>query len=155
MISDLLSSADYEARLSAAQTYNAANKWKKRGMSLVPMRYDHFIGDWIGVKFNCVISVYGGDGSVAVAHGGVEMGQGLNTKVAQVVAYELGIDVSMVKIKPVRTITNPNGFATGGSVGSESNCMVRYGIIKDVGCKFERGCEYCEPSLGFYFHVEL
>ena len=53
------------------------------------------------------------------------MGQGLNTKVVQVVAYELGIDVSMVKIKPVRTITNPNGFSTGGSVGSECNCVVR------------------------------
>ena len=68
--------------------------------------------------------MFGGDGSVSVAHGGVEMGQGLNTKVVQVVAYELGIDVSMVKIKPVRTVTNPNGFATGGSVGSESNCVV-------------------------------
>ena len=52
------------------------------------------------------------------------MGQGLNTKVVQVVAYELGIDIGMVKVKPVKTITNPNGFATGGSVGSESNCVV-------------------------------
>ena len=43
----------------------------------------------------------------------------------QVVAYELGIDVSMVKIKPVKTITNPNGFATGGSVGSECSSVVR------------------------------
>ena len=41
----------------------------------------------------------------------------------EVVAYELGIDVSLVKIKPVRTITNPNGFSTGGSVGSESVCF--------------------------------
>ena len=63
-------SGDYEARLSAAKAYNAANRWKKRGMSLVPMRYDHHIGDWAGLKFNCVISVFGGDGSVSVAHGG-------------------------------------------------------------------------------------
>ena len=82
MISDLQDSGDYEARLSAAQAFNAANRWKKRGMSLVPVRYDHHIGDWPGVKLNCVISVYGGDGSVAVAHGGIEMGQGINTKVA-------------------------------------------------------------------------
>ena len=59
------------------------------------------------------------------------MGQGLNTKVVQVVAYELGIDVSMVKIKPVRTITNPNGFSTGGSVGSESNCVVGIRLTRD------------------------
>ena len=131
MISDLKASGDYEARLSAAQAYNAANRWKKRGMSLVPMRYDHHIGDWVGLKFHCVVSVFGGDGSVSVAHGGIEMGQGLNTKVVQVVAYELGIDVSLVKIKPVRTITNPNGFSTGGSVGSESNCVVGIRLTRD------------------------
>ena len=73
---------------------------------------------------NCLISVYGGDGSVSVAHNGIEMGQGINTKVAQCVAAELGIDVSMVKVKPVTNLTNPNGAITGGSAGSESNCAV-------------------------------
>ena len=56
MIADLKVSGDYETRLNAARAFNLANRWKKRGISLVPMRYDHFIGDWIGVKFNCVIS---------------------------------------------------------------------------------------------------
>lgn len=51
------------------------------------------------------------------------MGQGINTKVAQVVAFELGIDISMVKIKPVTNLTNPNGMVTGGSTGSEMNCV--------------------------------
>ena len=58
---------------------------------------------------------------------GVEMGQGINTKVAQCVAYELGIDVDLVKIKAVTAATNPNGATTGGSVGSEANCV---GAIK-------------------------
>ena len=70
---DLEASGDYHSRLVSARAYNAANRWKKRGMSLVPMRYDHHIGDWAGLKFNCVISVYGGDGSVSVAHGGGEI----------------------------------------------------------------------------------
>ena len=74
---------------------------------------------------NCIISVSGGDGSVSVAHNGIEMGQGINTKVAQCVAFELGIDVSMVKIKPVTNLTNPNGSITGGSAGTEANCVVK------------------------------
>ena len=73
---------------------------------------------------NCIISVFGGDGSVSVSHNGIEMGQGINTKVAQCVAFELGIDVSMVKVKPVTNLTNPNGAITGGSAGSETNCVV-------------------------------
>ena len=128
MISDLKVSGDYEARLSAVKAHNEVNRWKKRGISLVPMRFDHFIGGWVGCKYNCVVSVFGGDGSVSVAHGGIEMGQGLNTKVVQVVAYELGIDPSLVKIKPVKTITNPNGFATGGSTGSECNSVVSVSV---------------------------
>ena len=73
---------------------------------------------------NCLISVCGGDGSVSVSHNGIEMGQGINTKVAQCVAFELGIDMSMVKVKPVTNLTNPNGAITGGSAGSETNCVV-------------------------------
>ena len=74
---DLEASGDYHSRLVSARAYNAANRWKKRGMSLVPMRYEHHFGAgddwWVGLKFNCVISVYGGDGSVSVAHGGGEI----------------------------------------------------------------------------------
>ena len=96
---------------------------------MVPMRFDHNFQGFPGIKYHCLISVFGGDGSVSVATNGIEMGQGLNTKVAQVVAFELGIDVSMVKIKPVTSLTNPNGVSTGGSIGSECNCLVS-GISK-------------------------
>ena len=80
-----------------------------------------------GVKFHCLVSVFADDGSVSVTHGGIEMGQGINTKVQQVVAKQLGIDMSMVKIKPTANITNPNGTVTGGSVGSEINCAAALG----------------------------
>ena len=122
-----------------------------------------------------LVDVYAGDGSVAVAHGGVEVGQGINTKVftclykpciilspslslslslsfslflspfllplslssssslslppppfqvAQVAAKTLGIPLDMVKVKPTSVLTNPNGYATGGSITTELNSIV-------------------------------
>ena len=72
------------------------------------------------------ISVYHDDGSVAVAHGGIEMGQGMNTKVAQVVAKELGVDMDMIRVKPSNNFANVNGSVTGGGMGSECNCSVKF-----------------------------
>ena len=83
MIEQIQTSSDYASRLTAVQTFNTANRWKKRGLAMVPMRYDHNLGLWTGLKYNCLISVYGADGSVSVSHNGIEMGQGINTKVTQ------------------------------------------------------------------------
>merc|ERR1719433_1458356 len=137
MISDLQTSADFTARLAAVKSFNAANRWKKRGISLVPFRYGHNLGLWTGLKFHCLISVFGGDGSVSVAHSGIEMGQGINTKVAQCVAYELGISVDMIKTKPVRVVTNPNAMTTGGSAGSECNCVAAIEACKILKARLE------------------
>ena len=126
MIGQLQSSADYTVRQQAVADYNTNNRWKKRGLALVPMRFGHSLGLFPHLKYNCLISVFM-DGSVSVAHNGIEMGQGINTKVAQVVAYELGIEVEDVKIKPVTATTNPNGATTGGSAGSECNCVAAIG----------------------------
>lgn len=68
--------------------------------------------------------MYQGDGSVAVSHGGIEMGQGINTKVAQVVARELGVDLDMIRVKPSNNFANVNGSVTGGGMGSECNASV-------------------------------
>lgn len=122
IVDQLKTNCDYENRLAAAKTFNESNTWKKRGVSLVPLRYVHFLKGF-GAKFHCTVSVYAEDGTISVTHGGIEMGQGINTKVQQVVAKYLGVDMSMVKIKPVANITNPNGSTTGGSFGSEINCL--------------------------------
>jgi len=121
IVAKLKESSDYDTRVAAATAYNAANTWKKRGITLLPIRYMHFLkGN--GLKFHCLVSVFANDGSVSVTHGGIEMGQGVNTKVRQVVAAKLGIDISLVKVKASASITNPNGSTTGGSMGSEVSC---------------------------------
>ena len=98
-----------------------ANRWKKRGLSVVPLK---FMLPLSGLLYPVLVSIYAEDGTVAVSHGGVEMGQGINTKVAQVAAMTLGIPLEMVKVKPCSTLTNANTLTTGGSTTSEATCQV-------------------------------
>nr|CAD7197904.1 unnamed protein product [Timema douglasi] len=118
MINDIKKSSNYEERKKYIENFNKLNRWKKRGMTLVPMTYPFpFWGN-----FSAIVSIYAKDGSVSVAHGGIECGQGINTKVAQVSAHILGIPLEMVSIKPSNTLTAPNGMVTGGSIASEACC---------------------------------
>ncbi|XP_023247177.1 xanthine dehydrogenase-like [Copidosoma floridanum] len=115
MIEDLKKSSDYENRMNEISKYNKENRWKKRGMSLVLMKYPFFVFG----QYYTAIAVHARDGSVSITHGGIEMGQGLNTKVAQVAAHILGIDLNMISIKPSDSFNAPNNFFTGGSFGSD------------------------------------
>lgn len=70
------------------------------------------------------VAVYHSDGTVVVTHGGIECGQGLNTKVAQVVAYALGIPYEFVSVKATDNVISANSALTGGSITSDSVCFV-------------------------------
>nr|CAD7398612.1 unnamed protein product [Timema cristinae] len=111
-------SGNYDKRRISLNEFNKANRWMKKGMSLVPMQFDM---PYFG-SFHAIVSIYGGDGTVTVSHGGIEGGQGINTKVAQVCAYILGVPLDLVSIKPSNTLTAANDIATGGSITSESCC---------------------------------
>lgn len=80
---------------------------------------------YFGYKYKFQAAIFKDDGTVAISHGGIEMGQGLNTKVAQVAAKELGISVSMIKVKPSNSFVGNNSIVTGGSLGSELVASVR------------------------------
>ncbi|XP_048451057.1 xanthine dehydrogenase-like [Rhincodon typus] len=107
-------------RLQAIEKFNADNRWKKKGLAVVPLKY---CLDWTEGFYLCTVSIFASDGSVMVTHGGVEIGQGINTKVAQVCAYVLGIPVDLIAIKPTTTISSPNSGTTGRSITSELNCL--------------------------------
>ncbi|XP_019858733.1 PREDICTED: xanthine dehydrogenase/oxidase-like [Amphimedon queenslandica] len=115
----MMKTADVQAGKGKISDFNKANRWRKRGLSVVPLRYGL---EWNGTNSTVLVSVYSGDGSVSVVHGGVEIGQGINTKVAQVTASTLGIPLSSVTVVPTNTFTSPNNTTTGGSVTSEINC---------------------------------
>ena len=93
-------------------------------MSVVPCKYIINFAIMV-MPFPILISIYENDGTVAVSHVGIEMGQGINTKVAQVVASTLGLpNADMVVVKPSESLTSANGCVTGGSMGSEMVCVV-------------------------------
>ncbi|KAH8056868.1 xanthine dehydrogenase [Aureococcus anophagefferens] len=106
------------ARLDAVDQFNEANAWRKRGVHVMPTKYIMAMDFW---KVPALVNVYG-DGSVQVAHGGCELGQGIHTKVAAVAAYALGCDLSLVTVADTSTDKTPNSVATGGSGTSESCC---------------------------------
>ncbi|KAF2895406.1 hypothetical protein ILUMI_10770 [Ignelater luminosus] len=109
---------DYDNRLRNVEEFNKNNRWRKKGLSLVPMTY---LLRYIG-SLNSRVVIYAGDGTVAVSHGGIEIGQGINTKVAQVCAYALGISLDMVSVKASSNFVSPNNFTTGASITSEKVC---------------------------------
>jgi xanthine dehydrogenase large subunit len=120
IVAELEASSRYHARRAAIAAFNAKSEVLKRGLALTPVKF--------GISFNLVhlnqagalVHVYG-DGSVLVNHGGTEMGQGLNTKVAQVVAHELGIDFDAVRVTATDTQKIANTSATAASTGSDLN----------------------------------
>ncbi|XP_041366429.1 xanthine dehydrogenase-like [Gigantopelta aegis] len=124
LVSQLELSADVVNRKKQIAAFNQANKWKKKGLSVVPLKFG--IG-WATATYNVFLTIYHGDGTVAIAHGGVESGQGINTKVSQVCAYELGIAMDTIKIKQDSTLANANSQTTGGSITSELCCL---GVIE-------------------------
>jgi xanthine dehydrogenase/oxidase len=89
---------------------------------MVPVRYN--IHAFAPMPFYCHVSVFEGDGTIAVSHGGIEMGQGINTKVAQTVAKELGVSMDIIVVKPADNVISPNNCVTGGSTTSELTCHV-------------------------------
>ncbi|HEY1149410.1 MAG TPA: xanthine dehydrogenase molybdopterin binding subunit, partial [Pseudoduganella sp.] len=116
LVAELEESSEYRARRAAVAAFNASSPVLKRGLALTPVKF--------GIAFNvthlnqagALVHVYV-DGSVLVNHGGTEMGQGINTKVMQCVAHELGLDLERVRITATDTSKVANTSATAASTG--------------------------------------
>ncbi|TFW18473.1 xanthine dehydrogenase molybdopterin binding subunit [Massilia arenosa] len=120
LVAQLEESSEYRARRTAIAQFNAGSPVLKKGLALTPVKF--------GIAFNvthlnqagALVHVYV-DGSVLVNHGGTEMGQGINTKVMQCVAHELGVDFARVRVSATDTSKVANTSATAASTGADLN----------------------------------
>ncbi|MFC3606242.1 xanthine dehydrogenase molybdopterin binding subunit [Stutzerimonas tarimensis] len=120
MTAELEASSEYTGRREEIRRFNASSPILKRGLALTPVKF--------GISFTSSFLNQGGalvhiytDGSIHLNHGGTEMGQGLNTKVAQVVAEVFQVDIGRIQITATNTDKVPNTSPTAASSGTDLN----------------------------------
>jgi xanthine dehydrogenase large subunit len=120
LISQLAQTANYLQRRDAIASWNQSSAVIKRGLALTPVKFGISFTATLFNQAGALVHVYL-DGSVMVNHGGTEMGQGLHTKVAQIVADELGVPLASVRVSASDTSKIPNASATAASAGTDLN----------------------------------
>jgi xanthine dehydrogenase large subunit len=120
MLDKLAHTSDYWGRRAAIQTFNKTSPIIKKGLAITPVKF--------GISFTAkhlnqagaLLHVYT-DGSMQINHGGTEMGQGLHTKIGQIVANEFGLPLDWVEVTSTRTDKVPNTSPTAASSGTDIN----------------------------------
>ncbi len=131
LISSLEASSDYQARRASVTAFNNENTLLKKGLALTPVKF--------GISFTvqhlnqagALVHIYT-DGTIHLNHGGTEMGQGLYTKVAQIVAEEFQVDVDTVGVSATRTDKVPNTSPTAASSGTDLNGKAAQAAAKTI-----------------------
>ena len=122
LFSQLLTNSNITNRRAAVATFNSQNTWRKRGIAAIPTEYT---SGWGGTpQHGALVDVYP-DGTILIYVSGIELGQGLYTKVAQVAAITLGLTgdaTDLIEVQCTSTAAIPNGGGTGGSTTSGKNC---------------------------------
>jgi xanthine dehydrogenase large subunit len=117
---ELTATSDFAARRAEIDCYNLAHPHSKRGLAITPVKFGiSFTATWYN-QAGALVLIYR-DGSVQVNHGGTEMGQGLHTKIRQIAADALGIELESVRIMSTRTDKVPDTSATAASAGTDLN----------------------------------
>ncbi|WP_325894618.1 xanthine dehydrogenase molybdopterin binding subunit [Grimontia sp. NTOU-MAR1] len=120
MTADLEMSCEYEKRRKAITEFNANSPILKKGISITPVKFGiSFTATFLN-QAGALVTVYT-DGSISLNHGGTEMGQGLNTKVAQIVAETFSVDVGTIQVTATNTEKVPNTSPTAASSGTDLN----------------------------------
>jgi xanthine dehydrogenase large subunit len=117
---ELTERAVYRARRKEIEQFNATSESLKRGLALTPVKFGISFTSTHLNQAGALLHVYS-DGSILLNHGGTEMGQGLHTKVAQVVAQEFQVDLARIRCNATDTSKVPNTSATAASASSDLN----------------------------------
>ncbi|XP_047028071.1 indole-3-acetaldehyde oxidase-like [Helicoverpa zea] len=133
MISTFTMTTSFNDRKAEIAKFNSDNAWKKRGLKISIMSYP-IEYSW---NYPVTISVYHGDGTIAISHGGIEMGQGINTKMAQVCAYTLKVPLEKVVIRGADSFVSPNAMVSNGSITSDSVAFATVKACEDLNKRLE------------------
>ncbi len=131
LVTTLADTSDYKTRRKAVADFNAQSPILKKGLALTPLKF--------GISFTvqhlnqagALVHIYT-DGTISLNHGGTEMGQGLFTKVAQIVAEEFKVDVDTVGVSATRTDKVPNTSPTAASSGTDLNGKAAQNAAKTI-----------------------
>jgi xanthine dehydrogenase large subunit len=131
LVEELETTSDYRARRKAILDFNAQKGVIRKGIALTPVKFGiSFTATWYN-QAGALVHIYS-DGSVHLNHGGTEMGQGLHTKVAQVVAEALQVPFERIKITKTTTEKVPNTSATAASSGTDLNGMAALNACEQI-----------------------
>jgi xanthine dehydrogenase large subunit len=131
LIKTLAKTAQYSQRRQAVDDFNRQSQTLKKGLALTPVKFGISFTATFMNQAGALVNVYS-DGSVQVNHGGTEMGQGLFTKVAQVVADELGVDLHRVVVTASDTSKVPNASPTAASSGTDLNAKAAQLAAREI-----------------------
>ncbi|MGC2108886.1 MAG: molybdopterin cofactor-binding domain-containing protein [Candidatus Korobacteraceae bacterium] len=132
--------ADFTRREAEVKTFNEANRWRKRGISMIPVKYGSGYNLTSLEQAGALVEAYQQDGTVLVRQGGVEIGQGLMIKVAQVAAKELNIPLALIEVADTDTQVVPNPISTGASTGSGFNAAAVKRACRQLRDRLEDFC---------------
>ncbi len=166
-----LEQCDFYERLDKIEIFNQENHWRKRGISVIPMQYAFGYNAVFLQQGGALIVVFSQDGAILLRTGGIEMGQGLATKVAQVAASALGVPLWLVNVAPFDSNVIPNPSSTGASTGSELNSGAvlkaahklrtrleefAYSLLKEHGSKWcaKKGINFWDFEDGWSHEVQ-
>ena len=117
----LIKSSNYKSRKLNAKKFNLKNKYLKKGIAITPVKFGISFTTWHLNQAGALVHIYCNDGSVHVNTGAIEMGQGTYTKIAQLVANELGLSLNKIKVSATRTDKVPNTSASAASSTTDLN----------------------------------
>jgi xanthine dehydrogenase large subunit len=154
LIERLEASSSYRHRREELARWNAQSPVIKRGLALTPVKFGISFTATFFNQAGALVHVYT-DGSVQVNHGGTEMGQGLNTKVAQIVADELGLPYERIRVTAADTSKVPNASATAASSGTDLNGRAAQFAARQVRqrlAEFVAHKQNCRPEQVLFAH---
>ena len=137
IFNQLINKSNYKKRYSKIKRFNSNNKYLKKGIAITPVKF--------GISFTTIhlnqagalVHIYT-DGSVHLNHGGIEMGQGTNTKIAQLVANAFGLPYEKIKISSTNTSKVPNTSASAASSTTDLNGAAALNAVSKIKENLEK-----------------